>query len=206
METIKDPKSKIITKAKSLFFAHGYTKVLMAHIARELGMSKKTLYQYFNGKEELLNVVIEQYQIELQRGVETIMADDTLLFSEKVTQIFSYVATKLHAINPLLIDDIKENSPKSWVLIQEYKADAAFLRFNALLDEGVEKGFIRDDVNRPLAVLLYASALETILNPDFTRHMPRKLTDNMPTTPDAVFDGLVNIIFNGILNGETNLV
>ncbi|MFD2515477.1 TetR/AcrR family transcriptional regulator [Pontibacter locisalis] len=194
-----DPKERIVREARKLFFAHGYSKVLMANIAKGLGMSKKTLYLYFEGKEELLNIVIEQYQNEVQGGVEMIIKNEALNFPEKVSQVFQYVATKLHAINPVLVKDIKENSPRSWQMIQAYKAEAAFLRFNSLLDEGLQKGFVRKEVNRPLAVLLYASALETILNPDFTRQMPRVLIDEMPATPDSVFDGLVGIIFNGVL-------
>jgi AcrR family transcriptional regulator len=199
-----NPKDKIVLKARNLFFANGYTKVLMADIAKELGMSKKTLYQYFDGKEELLNVVIKEYQIEVQAGVENILSDISLDFPEKVSQIFRYVGTKLHAINPLLLNDVKDNSPKSWELVQTYKADAAFLRFNSLLDEGVKKGYIRKEINRSLAVLLYASALETILNPDFTRQMPNALTDQIPSSPDSVFDGLVNIIFNGVLTDKVS--
>lgn len=199
METSDNPRDRIIAEAKSLFFVHGYSKVLMADLAKRLGMSKKTLYQYFSGKEELLNVIIRQHAQDIQQEVEFILADKQLLFPDKTRRIFSYVGTKLHDINADFVLDIKKNAPSAWQLLQKHKTDAAFLRFNSLLEEGYEKGYVRSSINRSLAVLLYASALETILNPEFTDQVPKELIQDMPKTPGEVFDGLVKVIFKGIL-------
>ena len=190
-----------MNEAGNLFFTSGYSKVLMADLARNLGMSKKTLYQYFTSKQELLDQVILKYQAEIQQGVENILRDEEVDFLSKTRNIFSYIGTKIHAISPFFVEDIKHNSPQSWKLLQDYAA-SAYLRFSTLLDEGVRKGYIRKDANRSLAVLLYASSLETILNPDFTKQVPRELIKELPYTPAAVFEGLVKIIFNGILDGD----
>ncbi|MFD2245198.1 TetR/AcrR family transcriptional regulator [Pontibacter ruber] len=199
METQTDIRANILDEARSLFFAHGYSKVLMADLARRLGMSKKTLYQYFSGKEHLLQVIMSGYLAETQQNVELMLQDDTADFPEKLSRIFSYVGTRLHAINASFIADIKKNAPDSWQLLQKYKTDAAFLRFNSLLEEGVQQGHIRQDVNRALAVILYAGALETIFNPDLTRQVPGSLLAEMPDAPAAIFDGLLKVIFNGVL-------
>lgn len=171
----------------------------MAQLAKELGMSKKTLYQYFDGKEDVLKAVMKEYLAESTRKVERILQDRELDFKDKISQIFSYVGTRLSAVNGQFIADIKKNAPSSWQLLQNYKVEAAFLRFNALLEEGVQKGHVRKDINRPLAVVLYASALETIFNPDFTKQVPDELTRQMPEGSAQVFDGLVRVIFEGVL-------
>ncbi|MCX2741788.1 TetR/AcrR family transcriptional regulator [Pontibacter anaerobius] len=202
METPDNPRDRIIAEAKDLFFTHGYSKVLMADLAKRLGMSKKTLYQYFSGKEELLNVIIRKHAQDIQQEVESTLADNSLPFPDKTRRIFGFVGTKLHDINPEFVLDIKKNAPSAWQLLQKHKADAAFLRFNALLNEGYKKGYIRENVNRTMAVLLYASALETILNPDFTEQVPQGLMQELPKTPREVFDGLVKIIFKGILRED----
>ena len=195
-------KEQIIIKAGKLFFERGYVGVLMADIAKEMGMSKKTLYQHFSGKEELVLEVIKAFQNEMQTTVEQLISDTTISFPDKASRIFKYVATRLNGINPQFIEDIKQNSPKSWKLVQDYKTDAAYLRFNSLLKEGAKLGYIRDDINRPLAVMLYASALDSIVNPSFMRQIPIQLTNDLPYSPEAIFDGIVTIIFEGILNGK----
>ncbi|WP_347159139.1 TetR/AcrR family transcriptional regulator [Pontibacter chitinilyticus] len=192
-------RGRIIQEASALFFSTGYSHVLMSELAQRLGMSKKTLYLYFASKEELLQVVIKEYQQEIQSEVERLLKDETQAFPDKINQIFGFVATKLYTVSPTFVKDVKKHAPKGWALVQAYKADAAFIRFNTLLNEGVRQGYVRQDVNRPLAVLLYASALESILNPDFTQQVPEDLMQELPLKPASVFDGLLNIIFHGIL-------
>ncbi|MEJ8802046.1 TetR/AcrR family transcriptional regulator [Pontibacter sp. H249] len=192
-------KEQIVIKASNLFLRKGYVGVLMAEIAKEMGMSKKTLYQYFSSKEELVQEVIKTYQLEMQTTVEQLINDTTISFPEKASRIFKYVATRLNGLNPVFIQDIKENSPTSWKLIQTYKSQAAYLRFNSLLEEGAQLGYVRSDINRSLVVMLYANALDTIVNPEFLRQVPPQLTADLPYTPDAILDGVVNIIFKGIL-------
>ena len=197
-----DTKEQIVVKARNLFFERGYVRVLMSDIAKEMGMSKKTLYQYFSGKEELVQEVIKTYQLEMQTTVEQLIHDSAISFPDKASRIFKYVAERLNGINPQFIEDIKLNSPKSWKLVQDYKTEAAYLRFNSLLEKGAQLGYVREDINRSLAVMLYASALDTIVNPEFVKQVPQQLTAGLPYTPDAIFDGVVNIIFKGILNGQ----
>lgn len=199
-----NPKEQILIKASQLFFKRGYISVLMADIAKEMGMSKKTLYQYFSGKEELVLEVIKIYLQEMQKEVEQLLQNDALLFPDKVSLIFKYIAKRIQGINPQFIEDLKQNSPKSWLLIQEYKADAAYLRFNSLLEEGTQKGYLRKDINPALAVLLYASALDAIMNPLYTHQIPNLLAKEQPYATEAVFDGIVSIIFHGILNRNEN--
>ena len=199
IESMDNPRDRIIAEAKAMFFAHGYSQVLMSDLAKALGMSKKTLYQYFTGKEDLLKVVIRQHSQVIQQQVERTLATADMPFPEKISRIFSYVGTMLHDVNPAFVQDIKKNAPAAWQLLQRHKAEAAFHRFNALLTEGYEKGYVRPNVNRAMAVLLYASALETILNPDFTQQVPGELMRELPKTPGEVFEGLVNVIFAGIL-------
>jgi AcrR family transcriptional regulator len=198
-DTATATRNTILQRARELFFTHGYSNVLMADLARQLSMSKKTLYQYFDGKEDLFRAVLKEYLAEGQREIERILQDDQLEFQEKLSQVFSYFGSRLLAVNSRFIADIKKNAPAGWQLLQDYKKEAAYLRFNALLEEGVQKGYLRKDINRPLAVILYASALETIFNPDFTSQMPPKLIDQMPDSTAGVFDGLVTIILEGVL-------
>ncbi|MDX5417899.1 MAG: TetR/AcrR family transcriptional regulator [Hymenobacteraceae bacterium] len=196
----QNPRQAILQLARQLFFEKGYSKVLMADLARQLGMSKKTLYLYFDGKEDLLKAVIKEYLAEGRQEIERILNDSNLNFEEKMAQYFSYVGSRLLAVSRQLMADIRKHAPGSWQLLYDYKVDAAFMRFNALLQEGMEKGYVRQDINRSLAVILYASALETIFNPDYTRQLPEQLTEAIPENASEVFDGLVRIIFEGVLH------
>jgi len=193
---------RIINLATELFTSYSYSKVSMDDLANKLGMSKKTLYNYFDSKEKLLSMIVDQYMTELLDNGETIISDQNLEYPDKVAKIFTMVATKLSSINPYFIEDISKNAPSVWHNIQQYKSEAAFRRFMRLLDEGVKKGFIKKEINKTIAVILYASAIETIFNPAFTRQIPKEMFNELPFSASAIFDGVVKIIFEGILVKE----
>ena len=54
MASALEVQNRILEVAGSQFFSLGFTKVTMDEIAHEMGMSKRTLYQYFPGKKALL--------------------------------------------------------------------------------------------------------------------------------------------------------
>lgn len=200
MDTSTNPKALILEEAQKQFFTHGYSKVLMADLARQLGMSKKTLYQYFRGKEELLHAVVKNYLEKLQQEVEQLLQQNEPDFVQKAEQVFRTVGQRFAQINGQLLADIRKHTPSSWQLLQQYRAQAAFSRFRTLLEEGKRKGYIREDANISLAVLLYASALEKILDPEFIRQVPEELMQGLNYTPSAVYEGLASLIFHGLLN------
>src|SRR5689334_7532618 len=72
--------ARIVAHARKHFFAHGFRGVTMEELARDLGMSKKTLYQSFSGKLELLHAVIADKAASIDADLERITSDRTLAF------------------------------------------------------------------------------------------------------------------------------
>lgn len=202
MDQTTNPKTVILQEAQQQFFSHGYSKVLMADLARQLGMSKKTLYQYFRGKEELLYAVMKQFLGNLQQEVERLLQEEEQDYARKADKVFHTVGQRFAQINGQLLTDIRKQAPKTWQLLQDYRTEAAFKRFRTLLEEGMRKGHIRQDTNLTLAVLLYASALEKILDPEYIRQVPQELMQELTYTPSVVYEGLASIIFNGVLQKQ----
>ncbi|HVU23520.1 MAG TPA: helix-turn-helix domain-containing protein, partial [Opitutus sp.] len=56
-----DPRTRIVTAARVHLFTYGYSALTMDDLARELGMSKKTLYVHFPGKDALVEAVLGQF-------------------------------------------------------------------------------------------------------------------------------------------------
>jgi len=196
-----DVKKKIIKTSSEMFLSHGYSKISMDDIATALKMSKKTLYKNFASKEILLCECIEIFWQEMSKQVEELMKENNN-FKTKAKAVFTFVATKLSALNSFFIDDIMKNAPQAWKKIQTIKEESAFRRFNNLLDEGVKNGVFKKSFNKSLTVILYASAIETIINPNFTRQIPHEFIPDLPYSVTAIFEGLVNIIFEGIIKNS----
>src|SRR6056297_869503 len=132
-------KQRILNKVRELFFKRGFNKVTMDELALELGMSKKTLYNHFEGKSEMLTQVIQDLKSELTAGVDRILIDDNLNFVEKLSSILSFIGDKLSGMEAPFISDLRKSYPELSNELDNYKKEAAFNRFSSLLDEGIRK-------------------------------------------------------------------
>jgi AcrR family transcriptional regulator len=57
-----DPISiRIIESAEEMFFRYGIKSITMDDIAKQLGMSKKTIYQHFSDKDKLVESLINEH-------------------------------------------------------------------------------------------------------------------------------------------------
>ncbi|QAR31567.1 TetR/AcrR family transcriptional regulator [Ornithobacterium rhinotracheale] len=62
-------KEKVLSKAKELFRQFGYKTVTMDEVARQLGVSKKTLYELYASKDELVGAVVESLQEDIAQEI-----------------------------------------------------------------------------------------------------------------------------------------
>src|SRR6478609_7501874 len=66
-------REKIIKKAGELFLKVGFKSITMDDIAREMGISKKTIYKHFENKELLIEATTEISHIELHQAIDEVM-------------------------------------------------------------------------------------------------------------------------------------
>lgn len=139
-------KEKILIEARQLFWKYGVRTITMDEIARRLAISKKTIYQHFTDKEDIVYQVME-YQINSQQDEYCRIneqhlnpIDEMLLASEMMRQ---------HAgsANPSLMIDVQRYFPKAWQVFLNHKEDHIIGKIMANLQRGVEQGFYRTDIN-----------------------------------------------------------
>jgi len=76
MTTDTEVRERIISYAREHFMHEGFSKVTLDEIATELGMSKKTLYKYFEDKEDLLRAGIEENLRNIAREIDAISTSE----------------------------------------------------------------------------------------------------------------------------------
>ncbi|MFA0964740.1 TetR/AcrR family transcriptional regulator [Roseivirga sp. BDSF3-8] len=202
MATTDKRKGQIKEAARSLFYQRGFTSVTMNDIARSLGMSKKTLYQFYSSKKELLEAILSDFESIVSGRIEEILADESLPFTEKLKSFLSYLGQAMNHISNVLVHDIKVHLPAMWERLEDYKRTAAFDRFDRLIAEGVRQGYVRKDIERPVVIALYSCAIEYLLDPAFLKQLPAPIRDAFPDRAGAIFDQIIRVIFQGILVEE----
>ncbi|GGF40541.1 TetR/AcrR family transcriptional regulator [Echinicola rosea] len=193
---------KILEAANQLFFRNGFKHTTMDDISKKLGMSKKTVYQYFPGKQELLEASFNMLKTRLSLKVETILENDELSFLLKLKSMLSAIAKDLAPINPELLADMREQVPEVWASLEDYIRTSAYLRFQRLVQTGIDQGLVASHVDKSMVVLLYASAIQNLIDPKFLGQFPKEMVDGLKTNPAKIYDQAISIIFEGILTPE----
>lgn len=148
-----DTRSKIIGKAAALFVESGIKGITMDELAEHLGMSKRTIYEHFADKKELVKecvIFIDNKKDEL--------AKDAVKHSKNVIETLLTLhldnLKMMGSVNRKFADDIKKFYPELHNYFQEKRESSVYSTIS-FLQKGVEEGVVRDDQN----VEIYANLL-----------------------------------------------
>ncbi len=195
-------KKRIVRASEELFFVFGYSKTTSDEIAKKAGVSKRTLYKYFESKKQILNQVVDDKLLHLREELQDILKL-TVDFPEKMRRITTCVALTLSGLSRHFLDDLRTNIPPVWEKISGFRREMVQVYFPMLLDEGVREGHFKKSINKGVAVLLMLNAMEIIINPEINRNLPGELAQEIPARPEDLFDKVIEIIYEGIHQGES---
>ncbi|MDR3609931.1 MAG: helix-turn-helix domain containing protein [Ignavibacteriaceae bacterium] len=187
-------KQRILKKAGEMFQQFGFSRVTMEEIAVELGMSKKTLYKFFSGKEQLLKEMVIAMKCKLEDYVMELWGNNEISFLEKLKNLMNYIGNQSSALKGPLAHDLQKNFPDLWEEIRESRRTHSLQKFSLLIDEGIQKGVFRKDIDQQIVVLLYIHAIQGILNPE--------VLTQLPYTYNQVFDSIIRVFLEGIFTEE----
>lgn len=151
-------KDKYTQQVFELFKLRGLT-LNMEEIAQELGLTKKTLYNNFHSKPELIGTVLNYFYSTLER--EIALADQN---SENAIESFFTVAViisdEILKLGPLLLKDysLYKSSLNILAFTDRKNFYSRLVRKN--LELGIEQGLYREDLNMDYVTLFYTSAIE----------------------------------------------
>ncbi len=158
-----DVRERILEESEMLFFRYGVRRVTMDDVAKALGMSKKTLYQYYSDKDEL---VAEATRAHLER--ERIEFDEIFCNSENsIKCLFSIsqcMRKSLSEINPSVLFELKRFYPKSWEYWTEFKDQFIFKSIVENIKKGIEEEYFRSEVNAEILANLRVMEIQILFD------------------------------------------
>jgi AcrR family transcriptional regulator len=189
-----EKRKQIIDRSRTLFMARGVSALSMDDIASLQGISKKTLYRFFRNKDALLSASIEERIGEIAAEVARIGADPDLPFIRRLKEIFRVVLRQIAELGENLIKDIYYNKPEIWERIDRFRRERIFGVVTRLLEEGMDKGLIRNDIDGRMVPLLFVNAVSSVMTPEqFVK---------LQFPPAELFDAFIRILFGGVLSGK----
>lgn len=161
--TLLEVKEYLIEEADKLFCQYGFKSVTMDDIAKHVGMSKKTIYQHFKDKNELVNILIKE---KLSKQ-DSAMKDGRSKAANAVEEIFYAIADihhLLNSVNPKLFYDLQKYHPAAWLYFKNFKENNLRDSINTNLKRGVEEGYYRQEINLDILTQMRLDQVNLIFN------------------------------------------
>jgi TetR/AcrR family transcriptional regulator, cholesterol catabolism regulator len=132
-------KEKILAEAQRLFWKYGVRTITMDDIARRLAISKKTIYQHFTDKEDIVYQVVEHH-LAYEQTEYCRLAEQGLNPIQEMLIACDMMREHTDRINPSLIIDVQRYFPKAWEIFLRHKEEYIIKDMMANLQRGVEQG------------------------------------------------------------------
>ena len=184
-------KEEIVKRALNDFMQYGFKTFTMDDLTSKMGISKKTLYEHFPSKNDLVEAVLD-YALDMScKNVDAFVQGDGSVIEnvyrnqEKVKEIFN-----INSDRPIW--ELQKYYSKTYerMEIEFAKSDARFI--DKLLEKGWKEGLFREDINVNFYKTFYSSVqrLRSVANTFFEREFP--FWDTIYTLMEYFFRILVN--------------
>lgn len=151
--------SRILLEAEQLFWKYGIRSATMDGIARRLGISKKTIYQYFSDKEDILYQVVlartEQDEADIRSKIN--QAGNPL---EEIIALLNLMWAHANRVNPTLLLDIRRHYPKAFDVYRQHKETYLLRLIQENIQKGAAQGLYRADLHADVLARMWVEQIE----------------------------------------------
>lgn len=155
-------KERILEYSEKEFYANGVRQVKMDNIANYLSISKRTLYEIYPTKEDLLLECVKKHDKTYESRIEQYIEESNPNAIEII--IFSYKIKLEHflQLNPLFLEELcKYKRVINYFDARDKERDT---NFEWLFNRGVEEGFFRKDLNPRIISNMFTVSLKEAID------------------------------------------
>ncbi len=153
---------KILKGAASLFMRIGIKSVSMDDIARELGVSKKTIYKHFADKRDLVSKVLEE---DIRQDTKACLAcySSNSNAIQKMIDISRHISRQHKDLNPTVIFDVQKYYPSAWAKMEEYQTKFISSIIIQNIEEGQNEALYRKEIEPKIAAAMYGTLMQGMM-------------------------------------------
>ena len=167
---------EVVVSALDLFMKFGIKSLTMDDVARKLGMSKKTLYQFVTDKKDLVNKGM-MLCLEEEQFVLTQVSNDSENAIDELMGFTRFVNSRLSDLHPSVMYDIQKYHPDSWAMMQDHNQ---IFKRNSILENtkrGIKEGLYRKNLNPEIITSLYMLMMDGFFQSEETFGKDVRLED-----------------------------
>lgn len=154
-------KDQILHKATEMYLTHGFKSVTMDEIANELGISKKTIYQHFENKDNLVEASTLHLFETISCGIDSICIQDKNPI-EELFEIKDFVLRNLKDESASPIYQLQKFYPKIHKILMAKQFSKMGECISVNLSKGIEQGLFRTSINKELIGRFYFAGMTSL--------------------------------------------
>ena len=191
--------NNIISKSSELFLRYGLKNLTMDEIARQMGMSKKTIYLYVSNKSDLVQKVMQAHLDKEDGFIKEVQKTSKNALEENI-RMMTFMCEDLQGFNAVVFFELQKYYPDSYALFNEHREKVALRRILNNLKAGIKEGLYRRDIDVEIVSRIFISALDILID---QQRFPSKKYNFL-----VLYKEFVNYHLGGILTpkGEAFLV
>ncbi len=160
-----EPLQKILGASAELFGQYGFKTITMDDIARRAGISKKTLYQHFANKQEVVNESVIWYKNHMTENCCSMLegAENAI---EAMVRMQAYFDSMNRRINPMAMFELQRFFPEAYKTFRDTLMDKDVVMIRENIQWGIKEGLYREDINADLMARYRLETSLLILQPN----------------------------------------
>ena len=156
----------ILEKVGELYNKYGIKSVTMDDVARELGMSKKTLYQYIENKNDLVSKVLDYHLFEKNCSFKEI-SEKNLNAIEELLEVGVQIIKSIKDYNASTEYDLKKYYPELFKKLHTVRKERMFESIIKNIQKGKKEGLFRDDLDEEIITKMQTSRFLNMSSDEF---------------------------------------
>lgn len=161
-----DVKNRILTESGKMFSKFGIRSITMDHIANELGISKRTLYDEFKDKDDLVRQVIME-GARLYKELCLKLIEDSGNIIDAIFEVAKVHNDIFQKLNPLFFEDLKKYHPAICNQIVQKGNVREYTISASLIKRGIQEEIFKNELNIEIVNLFIHKTVDTIKMDEF---------------------------------------
>lgn len=154
---------EILERVSSIYMKYGIKSITMDDLARELAISKKTIYLYFKDKNQLVHAIIEM-KITMEQAICTNNAQQSTSAIDEMFLVTRSVMENMGNINPTVFYDLQKFHPQTWRIIEDHKWVFVLNMITNNIERGINEGVYRKNLITSIIARQYVASIDMTMN------------------------------------------
>jgi len=162
----------------------------IADLAKQLAVSKRSIYNYFSSKVNLIEAVLDQILSDLQEQIQEIVHSQQLNTIDKLAALLTASPKALGPLSSRVIVDIKRQLPDQWDKF-EYFFNERWQEIEKIIEMGIQQGQFRSFDMR-IVQQIYRGSINELYEYQFLTQSNQTFQNAIAAMTDILIYGFIN--------------